>query len=72
MGTRYPHLLDQAMTARNGWTAAFGRLAIKPEGASKVNLLGKDTSPLPCDPIAAAPAAGLAVALGPRPQSCRR
>ena len=36
------------MTARNGWTAAFGRLAIKPEGASKVNLLGKlDTRTLP-------------------------
>ena len=35
------------MTARNGWTAAFQRLSVKPEGASKVNLLGKDTAPLP-------------------------
>ena len=35
------------MTARNGWLAAFQRLSVKPEGASKVNLLGKDTSPLP-------------------------
>ncbi|HEY4723708.1 MAG TPA: hypothetical protein VII92_17770, partial [Anaerolineae bacterium] len=35
------------MSARNGWTAHFERLAIKPAGGRKVRLLGKDTGALP-------------------------
>ena len=35
------------MTTRNAWTEAFDREPVKPAGAKKVDLLGKDTSPLP-------------------------
>jgi len=35
------------MSARNAWTQAFCRDAVKPAGARKVPLLGKDTGALP-------------------------